>query len=244
VKRHELKLKFLIKTRLSLNRIGLRKKKVFAIGFNKTGTSSLHALFKSLGLPSYHGPKWKGDDNLRLLRLYDCFSDGAPKDLAQLDRMYPNSKFILQVRELDAWIYSRLAHIERQKERNKHRENPLWDNTEYSIRHWIRQRNAHHLSVFSYFAERPADLLVVNFIRDPSAATKVCNFLGYEGNYARPKKNINPQTDYPLKHAEMFNRCIAELGIPKSELSYDILSPSLISGEMRDRFPADTRMLD
>jgi len=92
-----------------LNHTGIRRTKVFAVGFNKCGTTSMHVLFESLGLSSYHGTKWRNCDDLTLLRAYDCFSDDIPTDLAKLDRMFPNSKFILQVRKLDAWVYSRLA---------------------------------------------------------------------------------------------------------------------------------------
>ncbi|MBW2172080.1 MAG: hypothetical protein JRF69_08885 [Deltaproteobacteria bacterium] len=218
--------------------------KIFAVGFNKTGTTSLHALFESMGFTSYHGKKWRACDDIELLRSYDCFSDGIPKDLAYLDRMFPNSKFILQVRELDTWIFSRLAHIERRKERNIHQEGPLWDNTETSVKYWIRQRNDHHLHVLSYFAERPSDLLVVNFVRDESAATRISGFLGHPGRRERPIEHVNPQKEHPLRHTEMLNQCIAEIGIAESELNYDILCPSLISNEMRDIFPADTSLLE
>ena len=236
--------KLITSARHLLNRAGLIKKKVFAIGFNKSGTTSIHALFKTLGLTSYHGVKWRGCDNLKLLRSYDCFSDGIPKDIAKLDNMFPKSKYILQVRELDSWIYSRLAHIKREKEKNTYAGDPiLWDNTEQSIKYWIKQRNAHHFNVLSYFADRPSDILVVNFIRDKSAATKICNFLGYKDNYDKPQKNVNPKK-HGLKHTEMLNRCIAELGISRSDLRYDILCLSLMNDEMRDRFPFDTSLLD
>ena len=33
--------------------------KVFCIGFNKTGTSSLHALFEQAGFRSHHGMAWR-----------------------------------------------------------------------------------------------------------------------------------------------------------------------------------------
>jgi hypothetical protein len=178
-----------------------------------------------------------------LLRSYDCFTDGPPRDIAKLDTRFPNSKFILQVRELDAWIYSRLAHIQRQKERNKYRSGPLWDDTEEIVKSWIEQRNIYHLSVFSYFAARASDLLIVNFIRDDAAATKICRFLGYEGSYERPRENSNPKDHYPLKHVDMLNRCVEELGIPRIELGYDILCPSLISADLRHRFPTDTSLL-
>ena len=244
MKLHQVKQRAGIALRRLLNQTGMRKKKVFAVGFNKSGTTSLHALFESLGRPSYHGTKWRGCDDLELLRSYDCFSDNIPRDLAKLDHLFPDSKFILQVRALDGWIYSRLAHIERSKEANTYNGGPTWDNTEYAIKAWIRKRNAHHLFVLSYFSQRPSDILVVNFIRDKSAATRICRFLGYKGQYRRPKRNVNTSKERPLKHTEMLRKCIAELRISECELKYDIYCPSLESSEVHSRFPADSSMLE
>lgn len=244
VNRNDIKVKARVIARLLLNKNSRRREKVFAIGFNKTGTTSLHSLFESIGLSSFHGVKWRACDDLMLLRSYDCFSDGIPKDLAFLDRTFPNSKFILQVRDLDTWIYSRLAHIEREKERNRHKGGPLWDNTEHSIKHWIKQRNEHHLAVLSFFSDRPSDLLIVNFIRDELAAERICSFLGYEGRYGKPRTNINPKKEFSSESKKMFRKCIVELGVDDSELSHDILCRSLIGEELRDLFPVDTDMLD
>ncbi|MBN1951707.1 MAG: hypothetical protein JW801_10920 [Bacteroidales bacterium] len=127
-------LRFIISYRQRLNQLGIRHRKVFVIGFNKTGTSSLHFLFRSLGLPSMHGIKREDRDNIRILRKYDCFCDYIPIDLRKIDQLFPNAKYILQVRDLDTWVYSRLAHIERAKRSGtfqyRRRE---WDNTEYAI---------------------------------------------------------------------------------------------------------------
>lgn len=236
--------KALIAMRRLLNQARMREKKVFAVGFNKSGTTSLHALFESLGLPSYHGEEWRGCDDLPLLYSYDCFSDGIPADLAKLDSLFPGSKFILQVRDLESWVYSRLAHIEREKKRNAFRGDPEWNNTEYAVKAWLRKRNNHHLFVLSYFSERPSDILVVNFIRDKLAATKVCNFLGYKSRCERPKKNVNSNRARPLRHKELLSKCIAELEIPEHELKYDIYCPSLVNSESPAEFPADSSMLE
>lgn len=235
---------FRYKTRFALNRLGLRKKtKVFAIGFNKSGTTSLHALFKSFGLVSHHGAKWRDCDDLALLRSYDCFSDDTPRDLAKLDRLFPGSRFILQVRELEGWVYSRLAHIERRKKLGQHKPTPLWDTTEYSVKSWIKRRNAYHLFLLSYFSGRPADLLVVNFIRDEGAAAKIGAFLGYDSVSEKPAKNTNPRKDYPPEHQKMLRSSALALGLTEKELRYDLLCPSLMDGKQLGRFPVDTRML-
>ncbi len=226
-----------------LNQTGLRNKKVFVIGFNKTGSSSIHTLFESLGRPSYHGTKWRGCDDLALFRSYDCFSDGVPKDLVKLDSLFSGSKFILNVRDLDSWVYSRLAHIERRKKANSYKGGPAFDNTEYSIKAWIRRRNAHHLFVLSYFSERPSDILIINFIRDESAGTKICRFLGYEVIRQRPEKNVNPSKEISPKHTRMLKNCLDELGIPECELKYDIYCPSLAGNDASSGIAPDTSML-
>ena len=231
-----------ISWRLLLNGLGLRKsQKVFAVGFAKCATTSLHALFLSLGLPSFHGIAWRSCNSLRLLRTFDCFSDGIPKDLAKLDRLFPGSKFVLQVRDLQSWVYSQLGHIERNKKRGKHRALPDWDTTDFSVRSWILMRNRHHLFVQEYFADRLDDLLIVNFVSDPSAGTRVANFLGFPGNFDRPVENVNPDKQVPASHAEMLSRVSTELGIPAHELKYDIYCPSLLGSGSRARFPVDSR---
>jgi hypothetical protein len=230
--------------RLLLNGLRLRRsRKIFAVGFNKCATTSLHALFTTLGLPSYHGTRWRSCDNLWLLNAYDCFSDGIPKDLAKLDRLFPGSKFVLQVRDLETWIYSRLAHIERNKRSGYYRIGLDWDATEDAVAAWIQQRNRHHLFVQEYFAGRPDDLLIVNFIRDPSAASRVAHFLGFPGAYDRPEDNSNPDKAVPSSHRDMLARCAAELRIPLQELKFDIYCPSLLEGGREPKFPPDSGLL-
>jgi hypothetical protein len=232
----------LVGWRLLLNGLGLRKgQKVFAVGFAKCATTSLHALFLSLGLPSYHGKRWRSCDKMSLLRTFDCFSDGIPKDLVKLDKLFPGSKFVLQVRDLESWVYSRLGHIERYKKRGNYRVLPDWDTTDYAVRAWILLRNRHHLFVLEHFANRPSDLLVVNFVSDPSAGTRVANFLGFQGNFDRPIENVNPHKQIPPSHVDMLSRSAAELGIQAPELKYDIYCPSLLESGGRPRFAVDTR---
>ena len=120
------------------SRLGLARNKVFAVGFNKSATTSLHTLFESLGLASYHGVEWSSYHRMALLHSYDCFSDGPPADLAKLDASFPGAKFILQVRDLESWLYSRLAHIQRLRQLNAHRATRWWDDTEYAVKFWIK----------------------------------------------------------------------------------------------------------
>jgi len=226
------------------NKVRKGNGKVFAIGFNKSASTSLHALFVSVGLNSYHGVEWRQHNDIRFLRKYDCFSDGTPRDLAELDGLFPNSKFILNIRDLRGWVYSRLAHIERHKQlKPDYATHSSWDTTEEAIKVWIKRRNEYHLFVLSYFSQRPHDLLVVNFIRDDLAADKVCRFLGYKDKCPKPEKNANPDKRLNQKYVEMLHCAVAELNIPEHELDYDIYCPSLESSGIQSRFPPDSSMI-
>lgn len=233
----------LIITRRLANVLGWRKDKVFAVGFNKTGTTSIHALFESLGLPSFHGTEWRALNDLALLRRYDCFSDGPPADLDRLDQLFPGARFILQVRELDDWVYSRLAHIDGEKARGVHNADPGWDTTDESVVGWIRRRNAYHLRVLDHFAHRPGDLLIVNFVRDPAAASRIAQFLGFEGERRRPAENMRVPGPPPSRYVDMLTRSLDALGVPRHESRNDLLCPSLLSDDERLRHAADTRLL-
>jgi hypothetical protein len=144
---------------------------------------------------------------------------------------------------LESWVYSRLGHIERNKRSGYYRAGRDWDSTDKAVVAWIRQRNQHHLFVQEYFSERPSDLLIVNFIRDPSAATRVAHFLGFSGTYDRPEDNTNPDKAIPATHREVLTRCAAELCIPAHELKYDIYCPSLLVPNGQLTFPPDSGLL-
>lgn len=215
--------------------------KVFAIGFNKSASTSLHHLFESLGRRSYHGPKWRNHRDRAFLDRYDSFSDGIPRDLAELDRLFPGSKFILNVRDLRGWIFSRLAHIERtRRSRPGYRTSAKWDTTEAAVRQWILERNEYHLFVLAFFSERPADLLVVNFIRDAAAANHIGRFLGHHQDRERPRRNVNPDKRRPPEHVELLQSAARALAIPEHELDYDLYCPSLEPEQTRAQFPPDT----
>lgn len=221
----------------------MKEGKVFAIGFNKTATVSLSTLFQELGLKSYHGHKWRYCDDMNLLQSFDCFSDGPALDPSPLDKLFPKSKFILQVRDLQSWIYSRIAHIDRYEQNSTHNRSPEWDQTEFAVKTWIIKRNLFHVHVMSYFSERPRDFLIVNFIRDEAAATKICTFLGYDGEYHNPKRNVNPTPEPKASHVQLFERCVRELGIEERETKYDLFCPSLLNDKRFLDFPFDTSRL-
>jgi hypothetical protein len=96
-------------------------RKVFGIGLHKTGTSSLNTALRLLGLRPAHFPfdprtqqeslalLASGGDRVRLTVLRYC--DGlidlpGPAIFEALDAAYPGSRFILTVRDREAWLRS------------------------------------------------------------------------------------------------------------------------------------------
>lgn len=98
--------------------------KVFFIGFNKCATRSFHRFFHECGVNSYHAAD-KSDVDEAVLRniaegrkaldtvdQYDVYLDteAIRVNFQALDRDYPGSKFIFNVRDPNQWLLSRLNH--------------------------------------------------------------------------------------------------------------------------------------
>ena len=232
----------LIRTLLSQAGVDRSYAKVFAIGFNKTGTSSINSVFASTGLGSLHSTRWNKPGQARLLYLHQAFSDGSEIDFASLDRRFPRSKFILNVRDLDEWLDSRIEHIRHTSEIGIHSDTGNWAISDAAVTSWIRQRNVHHLAILDYFADRPADLLVVNFIRADDSAARIRSFLGRPGSDNKPHTRPIPVTRFAgiLRNPDMIANCLSRLGIPQPEWKTDIYCPSLESANIGAKWPSDT----
>lgn len=185
--------------------------KVFCIGLNKTGTSSLHEAFKILGLKSVHfiddegnnikhvilNNYKKGNNILKGLEKYDAFSDWdiAPYTMdifKEFDKQYPKSKFILNTRDLNSWLISREKHVKRNQERQQ--KNPEEDITWLKIDRvgWENQFNEHYNEAIRYFKGREKDLIVFDVTKG-DGWERLCPFLNLPiPEVPFPKKNVAP----------------------------------------------------
>lgn len=171
--------------------------KVFCIGFNKTGTSSMHQLFLDLGLRSYHGYYSHFPVTDPIFGAFQCFSDGDQHPFELLDSTFPASRFILTTRRLDDWLVSRIRHIEYRRSigatgpmRQEYEAAP-----QAALREWIRRRLDYHRRVASYFSGRDGDLLVIDICGGadgPSSAQAIARFLGIQAG---------PDIDLPHENA-------------------------------------------
>jgi Sulfotransferase domain len=163
--------------------------RIFAIGLNKTGTSSLHQALEVLG---YGGLHFAGPARAALIRRaieerkplldyldpdYDAFSDSPVTTYFWLaDVQYPGSKFILTVRDLGEWLESRRRHVEKNQQRaaDGAYEGKFLD---VNLTAWEQEYRRHEGAVRSYFARRPDDLLVLD-VTAGEAWKPLCRFLG------------------------------------------------------------------
>ena len=174
--------------------------KIFGIGFHKTGTSTLGEALHLLGYKVCDVRKklvktlFIGDLKpvFKIVDNYDAFEDNPwPLLFKELDAHYPNSKFILTLREPQSWLKSVVNHFGKdQTEMRK------WI---YGVgfplgneRIYLQRYQQHNAGVLEYFKERPKDLLVLDWAKG-EGWEKLCKFLNF------------PIPDLPFPHANRGN---------------------------------------
>ena len=131
-------------------------KKIFAIGFNKTGTSSLYFLFNILGIKSTHD--CSNRQVLTIIDEYDAFTDGEHTNFVEYYNKYPDSLFILNTRPMKNWLISRYKHGENHNFNNCW----CWPISEEKTNAWFTTREMHHKNVLDFFENKPDNLLIIN----------------------------------------------------------------------------------
>lgn len=170
-----------------------KKIKIWQIGFNKAGSTTLFKFFAKNHILSVHyglknkpiadhmyanfinnRPLVEGEFD-RFTAYFDMENIYFEKPLyigqsffKELDAQYPGSKFILNTRNKEAWITSRLRH----EDPNKHLMYIDVMQTKYDmsreevIAKWSRDWDEHHAAVLEYFKDRPQDLLIFDIEKD------------------------------------------------------------------------------
>jgi len=203
----------------------LRTPKIFGIGFQKTGTSTLHLALSQLGYISQKGffinhpkgiaippPLTAGKilpHAFALAEHYDAFSDNPwPLLYRELDRAFPGSKFILTIRDPQRWIASVVGHFEKRPDDVAQWiygvPFPLGNEAQY-----LATYQAHNTAVRSYFADRPQDLLEMD-LEANSGWQPLCKFLGIL-TPARPFPHANRSLERERKQASTWRMAKSKL---------------------------------
>lgn len=185
-------------------------RKIFCIGFHKTGTTSLYAALTALGFrvtgTVLH--KWTAQELeargaaecVKLMKGFDACEDMPwPHFYRALDAAYPGSKFILTVRDPENWYASIDNHFGHQttelnafaygREHARARENR---------EHWIATYKAHNDGIRAYFRDRPEDLLEMS-LADGDGWDKLCPFVGAD----------RPDAPFPVKNTSARRHSLA-----------------------------------
>lgn len=203
-----------------------KQAKIFCIGQNKTGTTSIQKAFIELGFKVGDQRKaellwreyWQGDFDsiIKYCKTAEVFQDfpfSFPNTYKYLDKAFPNSKFILTVRNNpDEW-YSSVINFHAKLFGNG-RKLTLQEvqNIDYITKGWIwnNMRKLYDLTedddpydevklksfyikynmdVLDYFSNRKNDLLVLN-LSEKKAYKEFCDFIGVNTN----------ETDFPWEN--------------------------------------------
>lgn len=182
------------------------KEKVFCISFHKTGTTSLGKFLEELGYKNIHGadPIRKKIGNRKMMTAlfkreydlifpfvdeYDSFNDNPWFFIyPELDKKFPNSKFILVIRDEEDWLQSCIRYFGETTSNFRMflygKPNPIGNEKRY-----LEIYNNHNMRVLEYFKHRKNDLLVLN-LSDSNKENKIKEFLKVKnGTTYFPKLN-------------------------------------------------------
>ncbi|TVR39131.1 MAG: hypothetical protein EA392_07245 [Cryomorphaceae bacterium] len=151
--------------------------KVFCIGYNKTGTTTLGKSLEMLGYrnssfnPRVHNEyfqKGKIDKVLQYAAKFESFDDLPwlhPNLIPKLDKTFPGSKFVYLERDERSWkrSYREWYFLQRGE----------YPDEERGYHNYL----VHQQFVLKYFAGREQDLICLE-IKDPQGFRKLAEFLG------------------------------------------------------------------
>jgi len=177
--------------------------KIFGIGLSKTGTTSLASALQLLGFRTRDNmgiDEYRVGDvtclDLEVVDAHDALTDTPiPSFYRELDVRYPNSKFILTVRDREAWLQScRKQFTQKLADKNNEAHRRLFFDL-YGTDVFDADRFARGYDCFvegakAYFRGRPGDLLVLD-IAAGGGWSELCPFLGApQPDVPFPKANV------------------------------------------------------
>lgn len=192
-------------------------RKIFVAGHPRTGTLSLHTLFKQNGLRSQHtSGNWQ-------LWQFDAFSDRGPyRPFRLYDWYYRDALFLMNTRPAFNYLKSRMSHF--------------LGRVTFSVanvENEIIRRNNYFVRFVRHFADR--DNFRLFNIERPGAFDFVCDELGL-ANRELPWRNKTKQHS-PDEEVDKIHRAFANLGVAHQEQAL-FLIPELTSAQDLERWEA------
>ena len=204
----------------------MKDRKVFCIGFHKTGTSSLGVALEKLGYsvtgyyPFRHLAQQNEIDVNALEQLaqdvaaqHDAAQDSPwPILYRQMDEVFPGSRFIHIKRDRDVWIQSAIKDFgQNPNAMRKLIYGAPFPKGNESI--WLERYDRHNSDVQAYFADRPNDFISLDLDKGEVNWENVCGFLG-ESVPNAPWPHANRRS---VKKQKMrFYKILSKLGLKRS----------------------------
>jgi hypothetical protein len=219
-----------------------KSRKIFCIGFNKTGTTSLHKTFLSLGLTSEHSVKWTKISQIKPLDTSyfkeQCYCDGYRSDFVTLDKEFPNSLFIFNDRNITQWLRSRVKQYLRFQEIPSTREaiesrkygwiaKDFFSEPELAIFKWLAEYRIYKHQAFTYFSKRK-EFMVINITEEPNYTDTIKNLLNYNNfeynsgiEIKAARENILDESKYDAKALNHYYKLIDRVQNKFSALGHE-----------------------
>ena len=167
--------------------------RIFIIGFNRTGTRSLDNFFKNNGLPTIHWDQGRIARKIKRnhinkvpllrdyldIRVFSDMEDYKRLNYAHMDyfkqlyEQYPESKFILNIRNIDNWIKSRNNHLKGYYVIELCR--IMGISKEELNSKWLKDYHNHYRNVTEFFSDKKDKLLIYDIGKDP--INKIIEFI-------------------------------------------------------------------
>lgn len=166
------------------------RKMVFGIGLSRTGTVSLNSALNELGIISKHFIFYPMSTNIPYiyLALKEAFAATdipISANYKKIDKLYPNSKFILTIREIESWLtscknyFTYEINIEKSHKWIKDIHLKLYNTLKFDRERFRNGYYKHLKDVQNYFRNRPEDLLIMDIVGG-EGYKELCRFLGLE----------------------------------------------------------------
>jgi glycosyltransferase involved in cell wall biosynthesis len=170
--------------------------KIFGIGLSETGTKPLAEALNILGFKVAHylddeitlKELMSGKYDFSLLNEFDGITDITVAPFyTQLDKLYPNSKFILTIRDKESWLKSIKSNSEKDgfeglpsnkntMELRRQLREAVYGTYTFNKEQFAAVYETHYKNVRGYFKYRPKSLLIIN-IYAGEGWEKLCPFL-------------------------------------------------------------------
>lgn len=196
--------------------------KIFCIGFQKTGTTSLGKALEMLGY-DVCGPIGVTDPRIgekalewaaERIPAYDAFQDNPwPLLYKELDAMWPGSKFILTTRNPRSWIRSMRKYFGDYEAPAE-----VWIYGDHCTplkapRRCLQRYKRHNREVRDYFKDRPDDFIEIDFSKG-HGWEELCGFLDRQV----PDKPFPRSLKSGSLHAEAQRHSVGILGTTRTAI--------------------------